>query len=140
VEAFFNRGPQAFVPPPAPQASYAEGGDVEMDDMMGSAEEPMMDDSMGALSMMEPEEEESGYVQDGPGGGQDDQVLARLSPGEYVFDADVVSALGDGSNAEGARILDEFRRRLREHKRGASPSRIPPKARDPMSYLPKGAL
>lgn len=76
------------------------------------------------------------YVQ-GPGGGQDDTVPAVLSPGEYVIDADTVSALGDGNNEEGARRLDEFRANVREHKRSAPKHRIPPKAKAPVKYLPK---
>lgn len=71
----------------------------------------------------------------GKGGGQDDLIPARLADGEYVFDADVVSALGDGSNKEGARKLDDFRKKLREHKRSASNSTIPPKAKSINSYL-----
>ena len=76
-----------------------------------------------------------GHVADGDGGGQDDLVDARLSPGEYVFDADAVSALGDGNNDEGARRLDAMRVALREHKRGAASDRIPPKAKSPLEYL-----
>jgi hypothetical protein len=75
-----------------------------------------------------------GFVR-GQGSGQADMVEARLSPGEYVFDADVVSALGDGSNEEGARLLDEMREKIRRHKRSADPSDIPPPANDPQSYL-----
>lgn len=74
----------------------------------------------------------------GPGGGQDDQVPARLSPGEYVFDADVVSALGDGNNEHGAALLDAMRERIRTHKRSAPASKIPPKAHAPEQYLKKG--
>jgi hypothetical protein len=79
-----------------------------------------------------------GSLVQGPGGGQDDQVQARLSPGEYVFDADSVAALGDGNNAEGARRLDEMRMSIREHKRSAPPDAIPPKAKGPLSYLKGG--
>lgn len=71
----------------------------------------------------------------GPGGGQDDLVDAKVSPGEYVMDADVVSALGDGSNEEGARKLDQMRERIRVHKRRAPKSKIPAKAKKPEAYL-----
>lgn len=71
----------------------------------------------------------------GPGAGQDDKIPAQLSDGEYVFDADTVSALGDGSTDAGAAKLDKMRERLRAHKRKASPKKIPPKAKDPMKYL-----
>ena len=63
---------------------------------------------------------------------------ARLSPGEYVFDADVVSALGDGNNEHGAALLDQMRERIRAHKRSAPADRIPPKAHAPERYLKKG--
>ena len=76
----------------------------------------------------------SHYVQ-GDGGGQDDLIDARLADGEYVFDADIVAAIGDGSNAEGARRLDEMRKAIRAHKRSAPNDKIPPKAKSPLAYL-----
>ena len=84
----------------------------------------------GALGMLS-----GGYVSGGPTGGQGDHIPARLSPGEYVMDADVVSALGDGDNATGAKMLDEMREHIRQHKRGASPKDIPPRAKSPLAYL-----
>jgi len=74
----------------------------------------------------------------GGGSGQADNVPARLSDGEYVMDADVVSALGDGNNAAGAAKLDQMRQAIRAHKRGAPSDKIPPKAKQPMAYLGKG--
>lgn len=72
------------------------------------------------------------------GGGQADDVDARLSSGEYVMDADTVSALGDGDTMTGARRLDEMRENVRRHKRSASPKKIPPKAKKPEGYMGKG--
>lgn len=71
----------------------------------------------------------------GGGGGQDDTVPAMLSPSEYVMDADVVAALGDGNPQEGARKLDRFRERVRAHKRSAPARKIPPKAKPLENYL-----
>lgn len=76
----------------------------------------------------------SHYVQ-GAGGGQDDLVDAKLADGEYVFDAEIVSALGDGSNKEGARKLDAMREAIRRHKRSGPLNTIPPKAKSPLAYL-----
>lgn len=76
----------------------------------------------------------SHYVQ-GAGGGQDDLIDARLADGEYVFDADIVAALGDGSNKEGAKKLDAMRRAIRKHKRSAPADKIPPKAKSPLAYM-----
>lgn len=99
---------------------YARGGNVQ--------DAPYRDlPPRGALSA---------YVE-GDTPGQDDTVDAKLSHGEYVFDADAVSALGDGNNAAGARRLDAMREKLREHKRSAPPDKIPPKAHAPEHYLPK---
>ena len=77
------------------------------------------------------------YVQGGSPG-QADEIEARLSDGEYVMDADVVSALGDGNNAAGAKRLDELREAIRAHKRSAPSDSIPPKAKSPLAYI-KGA-
>ena len=63
---------------------------------------------------------------------------AKVSHGEYVFDADTVSSLGDGNNAAGAKKLDGMREEIRKHKRSAPPTKIPPKAKTPLSYLKKG--
>lgn len=70
--------------------------------------------------------------------GQDDSINARLSDGEYVMDADIVAALGDGNTAAGARKLDQMRESIRRHKRSAPHSSIPPKAKSIEAYLKGG--
>lgn len=92
----------------------------------------------GALSMMHAQNYQGHGAVRGQGGGQDDIVDARMAPGEYVFDADTVAALGDGSSEEGARRLDAWRKHLREHKRSAPASEIPPKAHAAPAYLRRG--
>ena len=74
-----------------------------------------------------------GYLS-GDSGGQDDLIDARLSDGEYVFDASTVSDLGDGNNAAGARKLDSFRKNIRRHKRGGKVN-LPPRSKALESYL-----
>ncbi len=103
-----------------PQA-FKNGGNV-----MAS---PLMAASGGDV-----EHKGSHYVQ-GAGGGQDDLIDAKLADGEYVFDAEIVSALGDGSNKRGAEILDKWREQIRKHKRSASIKGIPPKAKSPLAYM-----
>jgi hypothetical protein len=71
----------------------------------------------------------------GKGGGQDDLIPAYLADGEYVMDAQVVSALGGGSSKEGAKLLDEMRKEVREHSRSAPVNKIPPKPKAPLEYL-----
>jgi hypothetical protein len=72
----------------------------------------------------------------GGGDGQSDTVPINASAGEYVFDAETVSMLGNGSNDAGADILDQWREYLREHKRSASSDEIGPESKDPNDYLP----
>ena len=127
VSSFFDRPAQPRVWAPRPQG-YAEGGGV----MSMMAEE---DGMMAPEEGMAPFGSQAQSFVEGPGGGQDDRVDASLSPGEYVFDADVVSALGDGSNEEGARRLDEMRELIRQRSRSAPPDQIPPKALPPAGYL-----
>ena len=62
-------------------------------------------------------------------------VAAQIADGEYVFPAAFVSALGGGDNKQGAKLLDAMREELREHKRSAPTSKIPPKAKSPLDYL-----
>lgn len=130
AQRYFNNpvtGPRPLKTPTAPRSfvatpRYAAGGPVDsVDDSNPSYHSP------GALQALVT----------GPGGGQDDLVPARLGRGEYVFDADVVASLGDGSNERGAEILDKWRAELRAHKRAAPAHKIPPRAKAPASYLRK---
>ena len=64
-----------------------------------------------------------------------------LSDGEYVMDAETVGMLGDGSNKEGAKRLDQMRQAVRAHKgKALARGRMSPNAKHPTQYLPKGAL
>lgn len=74
----------------------------------------------------------------GATGGQEDAINARLADGEYVFDAETVSALGDGNTMAGAKKLDQMREEIRRHKRSAPASKIPPKARSLKGYMKGG--
>jgi len=81
---------------------------------------------------------ESRYV-DGPGSGREDKIPALLSDGEYVMDAETLALLGDGSTKEGARRMDEFRAKIRQHKgRALSRGQISPDAKSPHEYMGGG--
>lgn len=67
--------------------------------------------------------------------GQADKVPVAASHGEYVVDADVVAALGDGNTEAGAAKLDGMRKEIRQHKRSAPTDKIPPKAKSPLQYM-----
>jgi predicted mannosyl-3-phosphoglycerate phosphatase (HAD superfamily) len=77
----------------------------------------------------------TGHHVKGEGDGQSDSIPAMLADGEYVFDADTVAALGNGSNDAGAAVLDKMRQNLRKHKRSAPAGKIPPKAKSPLEYM-----
>lgn len=80
-----------------------------------------------------------GYVS-GQGNGRDDVINARLSDGEYVIDAESVSMLGDGSNAAGAKMLDDMRKKLRMHKgKVLAKGRFSPDAKSPLEYMRRSA-
>jgi hypothetical protein len=76
----------------------------------------------------------TGHYVKGAGDGQSDDIPAMLADGEYVFDADTVASLGNGSSDAGAQLLDHFREAAREHKRSAPVDKIPPKA-SPLAYM-----
>jgi len=74
------------------------------------------------------------YVE-GKGDGTSDDIAAMLANGEYVFSADVVSALGNGSNKAGAKELDQMVQAIRARARSAPPDKLPPDAKPPLEYL-----
>jgi hypothetical protein len=74
------------------------------------------------------------YVE-GKGDGTSDDIAAMLANGEYVFSADVVSALGNGSNKAGAKELDQMVQAIRARARSAPPDKLPPDAKSPLEYL-----
>lgn len=125
-----NQG-QAFSPSyqgaTAPKTLYASGGKVQAKGGLLNLAEQM-------ASMLA---QQKGLIP-GNGGGQDDIVDIKAAPGEYVMDAEIVSALGDGNNEEGARKLDEMRVNIRKHKRTGGLTSIPPKAKAPEQYMKKG--
>jgi hypothetical protein len=74
------------------------------------------------------------YVE-GKGDGTSDDISAMLANGEYVFSADVVSALGNGSNKAGADKLGEMVEAIRARARSSAPDKLPPDAKSPLEYL-----
>ena len=66
------------------------------------------------------------------------KVPAMIADGEYVLPSGFVSALGHGDGDRGAKALDKMRQALREHKRSAPLSKIPPKSKSPLEYLRDG--
>jgi hypothetical protein len=74
----------------------------------------------------------------GPGDGQSDDIPAMLADGEFVFPADVVAALGNGSTKAGSDKLYDMMHAIRAHHRSAKPEDLPPPAKEsPLDYLKK---
>lgn len=71
----------------------------------------------------------TGYYADGGGTGQSDDIPAMLHDGDYVMDAETVSALGDGSSKAGRKVLDGFRTQI-PHKDQADGKVVPAKIAD----------
>jgi hypothetical protein len=71
----------------------------------------------------------------GDGDGTSDSIPAMLANGEFVIPADVVSGLGNGSNDAGAKVLDEFLKTIRQHKRHADVNHLPPDSKGALGYL-----
>ena len=77
----------------------------------------------------------SRFVQ-GPGSGRDDEIPAKVSAGEYIWDAEAVALAGDGSSEEGARRLDTLREDLRKHKgKALAKGKISPDAKPLIKYM-----
>lgn len=127
-----NIGPTAQSARPT-RTLYAKGGKVELpSEVMGGLlpltlkiAEHMMGMSQGSHQGLIP----------GEAGGQDDVVDIKAAPGEYIMDAEIVSAIGDGNNEEGARKLDKMRYNIRKHKREGGLAQIAPKAKNLSAYL-----
>ena len=76
----------------------------------------------------------------GPGDGQSDDIPAMLADGEFVFPADVVAALGNGSSKAGSDKLYDMMHSIRAYHRSAKPEDLPPPAKkSPLDYLKKPA-
>jgi hypothetical protein len=74
----------------------------------------------------------------GPGDGQSDDIPAMLADGEFVFPADVVAALGNGSTKAGTEKLYEMMHAIRARARSNKPKDLPPPAlKSPLDYLKK---
>lgn len=118
--------------PPMPQGQPPMGGQPGMP----ARPMPPVMRAMGGLAMYGFNSGGAQRLVKGPGTGRSDDIPARLSDGEYVFDAETVALLGDGSTDEGARRLDELRQKLRVHKgKQLAKGKFSSSAKNPEEYL-----
>ena len=117
---------------------FKEGGYVEpLKAAEGGMALPLLAKSGGALSHYGGREDyKDGKHVAGEGDGQSDDIPAWLADGEFVFPADVVSALGNGSTKAGTDKLYEMMHSIRERARSKGPKDLPPPAlKSPLDYL-----
>jgi len=79
----------------------------------------------------------TGFYACGGGTGQSDDIPAMLHDGDYVMDAEAVSALGDGSSKAGKDVLEGFRNQV-PHKESAGGKPVPAKIADGEYVFPAG--
>ena len=79
----------------------------------------------------------TGYYACGGGTGQSDDIPAMLHDGDYVMDAEAVSALGDGSSKAGRDILEGFRNQV-SYKDTTEGKPVPAKIADGEYVFPAG--
>jgi hypothetical protein len=117
--------------------TYKEGGFVEPLKAEGGMVLPLLAKSGGALGHYEGREDfKDGKHVAGDGDGQSDDIPAWLADGEFVFPADVVSALGNGSTKAGTDKLYAMMHGIRDRARSKGPKDLPPPAlKSPLDYL-----
>ena len=119
-------------------ANYKEGGYVQpLMAAEGGMALPLLAKSGGALGKYNGREDfKGGKHVAGDGDGQSDDIPAWLADGEFVFPADVVSALGNGSTKAGTDKLYEMMHNIRDRARSKGPKDLPPPAmKSPLDYL-----
>jgi hypothetical protein len=119
------------------QRTYKEGGFVEPLKASGGMVLPLLAKSGGALGKYSGREDfKGGKHVAGDGDGQSDDIPAWLADGEFVFPADVVSALGNGSTKAGTDKLYAMMHGIRDRARSKGPKDLPPPAfKSPLDYL-----
>jgi len=120
--------------------AYAEGGYVQPLTLApGGLAAPLMAATGGLPSKHKGREDfrTSKHVA-GEGDGHSDDIPAMLADGEFVFSADVVSALGNGSTKAGSDKLYKMVEEIRKRARSTSPDKLaPPALKSPLDYLKK---
>ena len=118
-----------------PASYYTYGNPVKPSDMLQGMAQGGLPTQMHQPMTEGRNDYRAGSRVTGAGDGQSDDIPAMLADGEYVFDADTVAQLGNGSTKAGSDLLDKFREELRAHKRSAPVNKIPPPSKSPLAYL-----
>jgi len=155
LDQFFAKAKESLAPAPKllesqmPKQQYYEYGEsTPIGDILGeTGEQPATEEqgfAKGGLAAPFEKLYKSGKMRidfrrgdavSGPGDGQSDDIPAMLADGEFVFPADVVAALGNGSTKAGSEQLYKMMHDIRARARKAAPKELPPKALSPLEYL-----
>jgi hypothetical protein len=121
------------------ERTYAQGGYVQPLMAQGGMALPLLAAKGGLPTMHKGREDfRDGKHVAGEGDGQSDDIPAMLADGEFVFPADVVSALGNGSTKAGTDKLYEMMHSIRDRARSKGRKDLPPPAlKSPLDYLKK---
>jgi hypothetical protein len=116
---------------------FAQGGYVAPLMAQGGMTLPLMAKQGGLPKMAKGREDfRDGKHVAGEGDGQSDDIPAMLADGEFVFPADVVSALGNGSTKAGTDKLYKMMHEIRTRARSTGKKDLPPPAlKSPLDYL-----
>ena len=142
--AMVGRGSAGYAPHVLPQLAallqsrgmkFADGGDVNDENPQGLADQAHPNYNGTPTFRTGGLEGLGGKYVEGKGDGTSDDITAMLANGEYVFSADVVAALGNGSNKSGAQELDKMVQAIRKRARSAPPDKLSPDAKPPLEYL-----
>lgn len=121
------------------EQNFAQGGYVQPLMAQGGMALPLLAAKGGLPTMHKGREDfRDGKHVAGEGDGQSDDIPAMLADGEFVFPADVVSALGNGSTKAGTDKLYEMMHSIRDRARSKGSKDLPPPAlKSPLDYLKK---
>jgi hypothetical protein len=143
---YFTYGPQNDIDlpeKPGTQMLYSKAGGLATQSFAGGGTTRHGRYAGGGLGVIEHSGKarldfRTGNAVTGPGDGQSDDIPAMLADGEFVFPADVVAALGNGSTKAGSDKLYDMMHSIRSYHRSAKPKDLPPPAKkSPLDYLKK---
>lgn len=149
-EKITSQTPEEFFGPTFSDSGGRPSGGFRLASIPAAAPQNVMEDysnrylsgySLGGDVGGEGQSEGRSFAVEGAGTGRSDEIPAMLSDGEYVFDAETVAMLGDGSSKAGAKRLDDFRVQIRKQKgRKLAKGKISHDAKRPEKYMAGGRI
>ena len=126
-----GQAPDSSIPSYPMAVNYAQGGGTRHGKYAQGGLSTLLMASGGKMRV----DFRHGDAVTGAGDGQSDDIPAMLADGEFVFPADVVAAIGNGSNKAGSDKLYDMMHGIRAHYRSAKPKDLPPQIKSPLDFL-----